>query len=219
MTFAELVTSVMGRLNLTSDDAKVRIGGEINDRYARVRTSTGMVTSNRVTVSAAATSGRDALMFVGVEKVLTVYNPSLPPLSQPLDEVSFLDFRTMPKLTEPPTAYAIDRIRARSVTIRVNCTASADGSFTLNADGYEEAIELTGDLEPAFSASFHDILLHGAMADELLKLEKPELAADRENKYELRLAELRYEIAKSAARRVYSGRRLGNRPGFPLIVT
>lgn len=204
MTFTELVTAVEDRLNLSSSDATARIGREINDRYKRVTSSIGLNTSRRSTVSKAATIGNRNLTFTGIEKISIVYDTSTGQ-DRVLDEVTYTELREATPEGEPPSRYAIANMGAQTVTIYLSCIPIT--TFTLFADGLALASTLSGSQLPAFPESYHDVLMHGVIADELRKLEKFALATEAENLYEKRLSELRYFIAKSGYLQIIQGGR------------
>ncbi len=59
---------------------------------------------------------------------------------------------------------------------------------------------------PTFPEQFHDILVYGAMAIELDKMEKPDRQAAAEARFQGRLSELRFFIATSAYLTIYQGK-------------
>lgn len=196
MTFDEIVTSITSRLNLTSADGITRVRTEVNDRYRRVTSSIGLNVSRRTTVQATAIIGVNTLAFSSVEKLINVVDRSSSPY-RVLKEVTMEELRARePFANNWARYYAIANITANTVTILMDCIPEA--AFTLYADAYSTAATLTGSQTPAFSESFHDILMYGVLADEYRKVMKQALAQESEAMYEKRLSELRYFISKSA---------------------
>lgn len=199
MTFVEIVNRVAGRLNLSSPEAISRIGEEVNDRYRRVCAAIGMETTTRETVTADTAEGVQTLTFTNVVKLFTVLDED----GEPLDEVSYTYLIGQTPHGDPPQAYAIKTMGATSVTILLDC--EPESSYTLSADALVIVSTLSGVAVPAFSENFHDILVLGALADELDKMEKRTLADKKEAQYTQRLSDLRYFIAKSAYLDIYQG--------------
>jgi hypothetical protein len=196
MTFNDIVAEEAARLNLSSIDALARLGRETNIRYKRLTTSLGLVTSRRATVTATATPGSQYITITSIEKLITLSDPTVTP-NRVLDVVSFEEIRTNPQsATDSPTKYAIAVMGATSVEVFLE--APAVTAFTLTADVHEIKSTLKGTDEPAFSESYHDILVEGVMSDELRKKGDLSGAGIAENMYEKRLGELKYWVAKSS---------------------
>ena len=202
MTFDEIVQKVADRLNLTSADAITRIGEAVNDRYREVATTLGLATTAR-SVAVGFTLVDEPYMTFGdvddgVQKIISVYDDSTTP-PRMLDEYTFEDLRDLGKPVAgwPPKRYAIARSDAFSVTILMDVIPDED-DLELTADTLENTIVLSGSDLPLFPEDYHDLLVHGAMAVELYKMEKPQLAERREQQYEKRISDLRMFIAKSA---------------------
>ena len=206
MTFTEIVTEVAARLNLTSSEATTRIGRNVNIRYKRLTTALGLQTSRRTTVQATATLGVSTLAFTSIEKIINVQDRSDSATApRILDEVTVEEIREASSDRDEPTKYAILTTSSTGVTILMDCVPQT--AFTLYADAHAVVSTLSGSNEPAFSESFHDILIEGAIADELRKQEKLQLARDQELVYEARLGDLQMWIAKSAYQDIYQGKR------------
>ena len=213
MTFNELKNRIADRLNLTAATALTRIGQEINERYREIVSSVGLVTSIRTTKAATTTIANRSLTFQ-CEKILSVYDTAYTPV-RVLQEYSFDELRNMTVGTDPPRAYAIERMGASTVTIFLSTSPAT--AFTLTADVEDNPAELEGNLVPAFPASYNDILIRGVMADELYKMEKYDLSQQQEDKFEKRLSELRFFIAKSAYGNLYQGKHPDSRPSAGLV--
>lgn len=203
MTFTEIVQKVADRLNLTATTALTRIGQEVNERYRETASSVGMATTVRGTATAPTIVGNRSLVFT-CTKIFSVYNAAYdPPVV--LDERTFDTLRNVPAGTDPAQQYAIQLMGASTVTIYLNSTPAT--IYTLTADVETNLTDLSGSQVPAFSADFHDILVHGALADELDKMEKYPLSAKQELKFQRRLSDLRLFIAKSAYLDIHQGAR------------
>jgi len=207
MVFEEIVNEVCERLNLTSDDAKSRVGRNVNTRYSRVTSSIGLQTSRFIQVSTVATIGNRVLTFTGIEQIIAVIDKSSG-VDIPLSQITMDEMHITPKRDgQPPRKFAITNIHASSVDIYLDGTPST--GYTLYADGHTTVTTLGGSQTPDFPASFHDVLVYGAMADEYRKMEKPQLAEMSEKDYELRLSDLRMWIAKTAYLERYQGKYAG----------
>ena len=193
------------RLNLTSDQAISRVGREINARYKRVSSSIGLAVSRRVYDIAVQTVTDDKyLTFTGVEKIEVVKDVTT--VDQPIALVERLpgEMDGLVIKDSQPRNYAIFSVTHNTVTILVDSNVVEDAF--IKADGLETAETLSGALTPAFAESFHDVLVFGAVADELKKMEKFQLARDAEDDFERRLSDLRMFIAKSAYLDMYQGK-------------
>lgn len=205
MTFDEIVDRVASRLNLTNGVTLLRIGNSVNERYGRLSAAVGLsnVTRTQTPIIANTVIGSALVTFTGIERIYTVMDPTNTP-ARILDEVTENDIRLMPAGTDPPRAFAIIQTGAGSVKIRMNCTAAT--VYPLWADGDADASTLSGTAIPAFPAKFHDILVYGAMANELEHMEKYEMAARQETRWEQMLSQLRLYLASSAYLDMYQGK-------------
>jgi len=195
MTFADITRAVQGRLNLTSPDSLVRIGNTVNDRYKRVTSALGINLSRRTTVNVAVTVGNPQVTFPG-EKIVNIVDRSVNPY-RILKEISVEELRaTQPSPNTFVSYYCIVGVAWNSVTVEMDCVPAVP--FILYADVLQNATNLSGTMEPQFPESFHDILVHGALEDEYLKLEKVKLAQDSGIKYAQRLSDLRFFLSKSS---------------------
>lgn len=211
MTFDQIVSRVMYRLNLTSETSRTSVEEGVNDRYKRVTSSIGLVTSRRVilpftidptdvdsTLPDAAFEGLEKILKISL--VVTGRNRNVNPLTY--EEITELTSTTLRAL---PNFYAVKRMGSGVVTVTFD--AYPEDPFDLLVEGYEIADVLEDDAEPAFPADFHDILIEGAMGDELRKMEKLQLAQVADNKYEARLSDLRMFIIKNAYLDIVKGKR------------
>lgn len=207
MTFDEIVAEVADRLNLTSTEAIARIGRSVNERYGWLCTSMGLQTSCQDVARASTVSGSNLLTFgpqpLKVLKVNSVFNEDNPKPNL-LTEQTLDVLRNMTEGTDPASNYAIYLMKADRVTVMLDSTASS--VYELAADVIADKSTLSGGDVPTFAAAYHNCLVYGAMATELDKSEKPELAQVQENRYDVRCSELRLFIAKSAYKDIYQGK-------------
>jgi hypothetical protein len=161
--------------------------------------------------------GVSTVVFSNVEKIIDVYNRAVTPppyqrLDRRLDIVTIEEIRAeMPyAAADVPTKYAISAHTADSVTIEINRVPQT--AFTLYADAHQAVADLSGSNEPAFPESFHDIIIEGVMADELRKMEKPELSQIAQQEYNKLLSDLRMWVAKENALDIYQGKTATQRP-------
>lgn len=212
MTFDQVVDEVMERLNLTSLDARERVGRRVNTRYRKVVSSVGMQTSQRISTSVLCHGLTDTdLPVVVVPFIEKIYRitMSISGGVRVLKEKSFDEIDNVATVTGGyPTAWAVKTLGPSEVTIKLDAYPAVD--FTLIVEGYDKVIDMEGSQEPFFPEDFHDILVEGAMSDELRKMEKPALAQIAENSYLQRLSDLRFFIAKSGYTDIAQGK---NRPG------
>ena len=143
----------------------------------------------------------------GQSSVITAFSPSTDTLTfSPAvsPTVTTQTYNILAGNSESARDYAIYAMGATTVTIILDRLPSA--AATLYAEGLIVAATLSGSGVPAFAEDFHDILVFGAVADELRKMEKVQLAKDAESDFEQRLSDLRMFIAKSAYLDMYQGK-------------
>lgn len=203
MTFTEIVSDICDRLNYTSTDATTRVGKAVNRKYKEITSSIGLVTARRTEVQKAATLGVSTLIFTGIEKIITVIDKSSG-TNRILQERTYeymLD--KAPATSDSPQEYAIVNMGASTTSILMDVTPQT--AFVLYAEGHATAGTLSGTQEPAFSESFHDVLIEGVLVDEYRKLEKPDYMKASKAIFDQRMGELRLWIAKSAWLDIYQG--------------
>lgn len=210
MTFDSIVTEIAERAGITSAEGLARIGRAVNSYYKRVTSSIGLQPSRRVLVQANATLGSRYLTFTGIEKVLAVQDRSTGSI-RVLDQVVPEEIDDQSIGDGLPTRFAVYRANAGSVQIYLNVTPQTE--FTLYCEGYDRADTLSGGDEPAFPESFHDLLVEGALADELRRQEKPDLAKEAAAVHERRVSDLRMFLATSAYQDIHQGKRRGASAG------
>jgi hypothetical protein len=196
VTFTEIVTEVLDRLNLTSAASTARIGRAVNRIYREVGTAIGMSFMRHTNTTKTVSIGNPEVTFTATEKVLQVWtvdgddNPTI------LEEVLLAELRErVAPSSDEPRRWALARTASNTVTIRLDAAPAT--AYSLYADVIAEVSDLSGSNEPSFSESFHDILVEGVLKDEYLKLEKPQLAKLAETTYQRRLSDLRMFVAKS----------------------
>jgi hypothetical protein len=98
----------------------------------------------------------------------------------------------------PSTNYAVQNMVADQVTLRL--FPIPNSTYNLTSDCLLAGIDMVADSdEPALPTDFHDILVHGVLYDELMKLEKANpLAQIEAAKFSQRLSDLRFFIHKAA---------------------
>lgn len=214
MTFNEIVAATMERLNLTSPEAQARIGRFVNARYKRVTSGIGLQTSRRTTVNVTVdpTDPESTLpeyTVENLEKILKITMTAGAGGILVLKEKMYDEITVMATNNRFPRAWAPKRMGLGTVTI-VFDSFPPDQTFDLKIEGYQIPETLEDDQEPFLPTDFHDLLIEGAMSDELRKMEKPQLAAISENTYNERLSDLRMFIAKSAFLDIAQGK---DKPG------
>ncbi len=205
MTFTELKTEIMDRLNLSSPTAETRVGRAINRTYRKITTAIGLQLSRRTTVSETVDLGNSLVVFSSSEKVIDVWNRTTTPYRK-LKLLTLEEIRegTPYGLHDNPTEYAIHSHTSDTVTIEINCVPQT--AFTLYADVHQVVSDLSGSNEPAFPESFHDVIIEGVLADEYRKLEKIPYSQMSQKEYERILSDLRMWIAKENSLDIYQGK-------------
>ncbi len=216
MLFEEIVSAVMDRMNLTSDDARERVGKAVNRTYKKATANVGLITSRRV---------NDVLVLDGETPVPDdIAGNTLPEITandiekitrvvylypdsdrfRVLEQMQYEDLRDLLPRTGIPTSFAIKKMGPGIVEFRID--AFPEEEFSLGISGYDHATELEEGLEPYMPTDYHDVLIEGAMSEELRKMEKPQLAAIAETAYQQRLSDLRFFITKTAYLEMYQSK-------------
>lgn len=203
MTFTEIVTEIEDRLDLTSPDATTRIGRRVNSHYKQVTAALGIAApSRRTAITANTTIGSANVTFTSCEKIERLFDLSVS--DEPLDEVSFDELRQNAAVeSDTPTKYAIERMGAASVLVRFDVEFESVKAIT--GEGYTSQSALSGSIAPAFPETYHDILVHRVLEEELLKQEKPGLARVERDAAKDLMSKLRLWVATSAYLRVRQG--------------
>lgn len=156
--------------------------------------------------SANTTIGSAEVTFTSMEKITRVYILDADSNKIFLDEVTVDELREeTPATSDSPRRWAVKSYTNDDVVILLD--KLAETQYAVKADGFSTTSTLSGSNTPQFPESFHDILIEGVLADEYMKLEKPDLAKISEMRYERRLSDLRMWAAKS----VYLNTRQGER--------
>ncbi len=139
-------------------------------------------------------------------------------LQQPqvlLTQITVDELRMMTVINgDSPRNWAPLTIGADEVIVMLDSVPSV--AYLLSADVEMNITDLSGSGVPNFPQDFHDILVRGAMADELYKMEKYDLSRVQEQKFEKRMSDLRQFILKTNSLEIYQGRiqDLNTRFGF-----
>lgn len=201
MTFLDLQDAVLDRVNLSSAEARARVSRNLNLRYREVQSTLQLDKTRRGSVDITTASGSPTVTVSGVAKLLGLYDPNV--LHRELDEkvLSEIEARTAHNaLLSTPTIFAIDEHLNDVVILRFYPIPNA--ALALEADCLLAGTDMVDDDdEPTIPVDFHDVLLRGALADEYDKMEKFKEAAKQEQKFEKRLSDLRFFIAKSKLQR------------------
>lgn len=203
MTFTEIVTEIEDRLDLTSTDATTRIGRRVNSHYKRLTAELSLAAPlRRVAITANSTIGSANITFTSCEKIERLFDRAQS--DEPLTEVSFDELQQNVAVeSDTPTKYAIERMGATTVLVRFDVEFESVKAIT--GDGYTSQATLSGSDVPAFPVTYHDILVHRVLEEELLKLEKPGLARVERDAAKDLMSKLRLWVATSAYLRVRQG--------------
>lgn len=209
MTFQNIQDRVMARLNLTSTTARTRIKEFINERLRRVATSTNVGRVRWGSVSINTVANVNTITTTGLVRAFAV---SIPARNRTLEE------RTTDQLREydadvsqngVPRFFAVRKVNA--TTVELQLFPKPDAVYAVVIEGVLTGTDLSanGDV-PGLPEDFHDILIFGALADELPHLQRSDEALEFERRFEKRLSELRYYIACRRYARVDEGDPLSN---------
>jgi hypothetical protein len=195
--FLALQNAVMSRLNLSTSDARSLVKGFLNLRYRQVQSSIGLAPTRRGVLTFNTVIGQRSVALP-VAKLTNIVDRAI--LRRPLVEVTLDQLRALDPaelVVGPPTHYAIHKHEQDEVTILLYPTPTSVSA--LHADALLPGTDMSADAdEPTFPADFHDVLVYGAVADSLRKLEKWKPADAEETRFASRLSDLRYFLVKSA---------------------
>lgn len=204
MTFDDIVDAVCLDLNITQPASVVRVGLHVNRRYQQVQGALGLNLNSRVSFEIGLTPNSqeqilDESTTPEVQRIVSLYAQHDPDTDWcPLDELTFEQMQHEVPTTGNATKWCRKRVGATSTTFLVNSTVP-DGMVVM-VEGEEHASILEDDDIPEFPEAFHDVLIFGAKADELRKMEKfaaaKEFEGDEEHpsgsyNFQGRLAQLR----------------------------
>jgi len=197
VTFLELQTAVMARTNLTTTEARTRIKEFLNERYRALQTSVGLGQVRFGSGTFPTVAGTYTYSPTNLIKPLTLF---IAAQNWVIDERTMDQIRLMdPNLasTGTPRFFAVQNYGASTVTLYL--WPKPDAIYTINYDGIVRGTAMVADGDiPVFPEDFHDILIFGAIADELMKMEKYDKSERMEKRMRERTGELRYFLAKSA---------------------
>jgi hypothetical protein len=191
--------AVMGRLNLTTTEARTRVKMSLNLRYAEVCSGVGLAKTRRSTITQATTANNNAITFTSTANLFSIFDAVH--LKRPLQEISIPELRALDAaaaVTGYPHSYAINT--HGKTTVAVLLYPKPTTVYNLSADilATGTAMSANGD-EPTFPVDFHDLLVDGALEWEYDKMEKAQhLATKAGRRFEKRVSELRYFYAKRA---------------------
>src|SRR5688500_13445487 len=106
MTLNEMTLHIADALNLSSPEAKSRIGRNINVRYKRVTSAIGMITTRREELTQAVTIGNRNVTFSGIEKLDSVFR-KVGTKVYIIDEITNDEMNELNVRDEPPTKYCV----------------------------------------------------------------------------------------------------------------
>lgn len=195
MTFSQICDEVCGRMNLSSTEARVRVGVAVNRHYKRITSLIGLNATRFVTKSQNTTAATRTVTFTGIEKIDRINDATTASAIRPLEEVSIHYLRRLQPGSGQPSLWAIQSTTSTTVTICLDTAPTA--VYALQADGTANLADLTADDEPAFPESHHDVITDAVLEDELIRKEKLELAAFYGSRSRERISDLRFQLADS----------------------
>lgn len=207
MNFTEIVNMVKSDLNLTQAVSIARIGGHVNRRYRKVMRRLGLNVFSRAEFDFDCLDGSqeqtvDANNDIVIERIVSIFYQipfapgDIPTRARALDEITYDEMRTVvPMDGDAPRRWAKKKMGSTEVTFLLD-TIPSDLTIILECESVKS--ELSGNDEPEFFESFHELLVDGAKADELRKLEKPALARDFEVAFKEALDELALKAVLAA---------------------
>ena len=198
MTYKVIQDRCLERLRLTSAAARARIKNRINERLRAVQASVGLGKTRVGTVSINTVASTATIVTTGVTKVFTVAIPLQNRVlaERTIDYIRLIDPAGTAAGT--PTDYAVEKIGVATSTLRLY--PIPDAIYAVQIDGLLVGTDLAADADiPGVPEDFHDIVIDGACADEYGDMEDAQAkVAECEGRYQSRLRELRYFLAKSA---------------------
>jgi hypothetical protein len=196
VTFKDLQDRVMGRLNLTSVESRARVKTFLNERYRKLQTTVGLGRVRFGTLALNTINGTFTYSPATLAKPITIMYPAGNRVltQKSMDELRMIDPDS--SMTGEPEAFCLQKFGATTCTLYL--WPKPNAIYALSIDGILTGTDLVNDNDvPVLPEDFHDTLEFGAAADELLKMEKPQLAAAMETKEQARTKDLRYFMAKS----------------------
>lgn len=140
-------------------------------------------------------NGSADVTWTSTEKIERVLDLT-PATDVVLNEVSYDEIAGLTLVSSTtPTRFAVKS--ATGTTVIIILDILANGIFSLSADVLATVADLSGTGVPAFPESFHYILIDGVLADEYAKMEKTDLAARSDQRFQAGVDRLRTFATKS----------------------
>jgi hypothetical protein len=203
LTFTEIRTEILNRMNLVGTDASTRVGSAINRHNARICAELGLDAIAYVQRTSTTSIGTRTLAFSNIEKIDRIRDATTSASLRFLTEDSFHDLKSMQPGSGAPNKWAVQSVTASTVTVVFDNTPDAE--YTIQADGQSTTTDLSGSDVPAIPKSFHDILTWYVLAEEYLRKEKVEIAKAYEIKATELLRALQFKFADSATKDTRQG--------------
>jgi hypothetical protein len=203
VTFTEIRTEILNRLNLVGTDASTRVGSAINRHNARICAELGLDAIAYVQRTSVTSISTRTLAFSNIEKIDRIRDATTAASLRFLTEASLDSIKTMQPGSGAPNRWAVQSVTASTVTVVFDNTPDAE--YTIQADGQSTTTDLSGSDVPAIPKSFHDILTWYVLAEEYLRKEKTEIAKAYEIKATELLRALQFKFADSASQDTRQG--------------
>jgi hypothetical protein len=167
MIMEEIITETCERLNLTSDTARSRVARELNNRYKRITSSIGLVTSRFTQVPQTAEIGNRTMTFSGIEKITCVVDKNDPKQDVVLTQITTDEMHITPPRTNP-RHYAVTRMHGNTVDIELDCTptqTAASAVVAAGGTGYSvgDTLSLSGGTETSLATFIVASVLSGVI--------------------------------------------------------
>lgn len=203
MTFTDIVAMAATDLNITQASSITRIGTHVNRRYRKIMRRLGLSVFSRVEFDFVCTPGTQTQTVLSsntpvITRIVNIfYQPTPTTKARKLEEYTYDELRVMIANVDPPRYWAKKKMASETVTFMIDSTVPNGLTLALECEATKST--LAGTDVPGFSEEFHEILVVGAKADELLKMEKPTLAREFKTQFEEDLNELAYKAVVGAA--------------------
>jgi hypothetical protein len=189
MTFTEIVDMVALDLNIatTKTESITRIGTHVNRRYRVIMRRLGLNVFSRAEFDFDCTPATNIQTVLAnndpvITRIVSIWYqaPTTPPEPEaravPLEQLSADEMRSTLVGDGIPTKWCRFKEGSETVTFKINSTIPDGLTLILEAELTKST--LAGTDVPDFSEEFHELLVIGAKADELRKMEKPSLARE-----------------------------------------
>lgn len=198
VTFSEIKAEILSRMNLTSAEADTRVGRAINRHYQRITASLNLDATRFTTVNATMSLGIRTVTFTGLEKIDRILDTTDSTNPRLIPQVSLHQLRSTAPGSADPTMWAPQNVTAGSMTALFDTVPQS--AYSLQADGWCSLATLSGDDEPAFPASYHDIITWAVLSEELRRKEKLDIAETYRADADQLLEDLQFYLADSHTR-------------------